>query len=140
MGELFWARGAEHRDRGTPAAIIKYGCAWCSEECAERAGDYDTDEGQLFGGPYTEHGDLLPDLSGDGRGMVMVLDALTHRGLCPTLLFDDDGRWALSFVSMTSPVGVAVPMDDDEDDVFALVWDESMTMAVALAADRYLSD
>ena len=78
------------------------------------------------------------DLSGSGDGMVMLLDALTHRGLCPILLFDDDGKWALSFSSMTAPVGVIVPMDAGDDDVFALIWDESIPMAVALAADAYL--
>lgn len=138
MDELRCSRWLAHSWNAVKATLIKHGAAWCSEECAERAGDFATDSGQLF--LHDEHDEgILPDLSGSGNGMVKLLDALTDRGLCPTLLFDDDGRWALSFTSFDMPGGFTAVADgtgDEDDD--AIIWDESMTMAVALAADRYL--
>ncbi len=70
----------------------------------------------------------VPDLTGSGDGMLADLEALTHRGYCPVLMFDDDGKWGLALSSMTHPVGLVVPEDDE------MRWHESPPMAVALAA------
>ena len=42
------ARSAEHRGAAVPATIIRYAAPWCSDECAERAGDFNTEDGNMM--------------------------------------------------------------------------------------------
>lgn len=86
--------------------------------------------------PQDRHQDFPPQLSGpdDWVGMGLVLEAMVNRGFCPTILFDDDGRWAMSLTSMTAPIGVIVPELED----YPLIWNEHLPTAVALAAKAAL--
>lgn len=67
-----------------------------------------------------------------------VLERMTLAGYCPALLFDDDGRWALTFAG-TGPMTVGADVDHFITNfVAADQWHDSVMAAVLTAIENII--